>query len=75
VVELQFVWHLAADLPGMGNPNRRFLSPASTAVQVMEAHKHFHRDKVVVRENAHKNLSKPKYGAISHNNLVMVFYE
>jgi len=23
----------------MGNPNRRFLSPASTALQVMEAHK------------------------------------
>jgi len=35
----------------MGNPNRRFLSPASTALQVMEAHKRFHRGKVVVRGN------------------------
>jgi len=36
----------------MGNPNRRFLSPASTALQVIEAHKRFHRGKVVVRGNA-----------------------
>jgi len=50
-VELHFVWPLAVDLPGMGNTNRKFLFPASTALQVMEAHKRFHRDKVVVREN------------------------
>jgi len=35
----------------MCNPNRRFLSPASTALQVMESHKRFHHGKVVVREN------------------------
>jgi len=29
-VELHFVWPMAADLPGMGNPNRRFLSPLSS---------------------------------------------
>jgi len=51
VFELHFVWPLSTDLPGMGNPNRRFLSPASTAVQVMEAHKHFHCGKVVVCGN------------------------
>jgi len=49
-VELHFVWPLSADLPGLGNPNRRFLSP-TIALQVMEAHKHFHRGKVVVCEN------------------------
>jgi len=38
-------------LPGMGNPNRRFLFSASTALQVMEANKCFNRDKVVFRGN------------------------
>jgi len=54
-VELHFVWPLFADLSGMVNPNRRFLSPASTALQVMEAHKRFYRGKVVVRENEQSN--------------------
>jgi len=57
-VELHFVWPLATDLPGMGNPNRKFLSPASTALQVMEAHKRFHRGKVVVRGNDFLRLTK-----------------
>jgi len=43
-VELHFVWSLSADLTGMGNPNRIFLSLASTV--------HFHHGKVVVRGNA-----------------------
>jgi len=51
MVELHFVWPLSVDLPGMGNLNRRFLSPASTALQVMEAHKCFHHGKVVIRGN------------------------
>jgi len=50
-VELHFMWSISADLHGMGNSKRRFLSPASTTLQVMEAHKHFHHGKVVVSEN------------------------
>jgi len=61
-VELHFVWPLAADFPGIGIPNRRILFPASTALQVMEVHKRFHLDKVVVRGNENlKNVSAKLY--------------
>jgi len=42
-VKLHFVWLLSADLPAYEQPSRRFLSPASTALQIVEAHKRFHR--------------------------------
>jgi len=50
--ELYFVWPLSADLSDIGNPNRRFLSPASTALLIMETHKRYHHGKVVVQGNA-----------------------
>jgi len=53
--ELHFVWPLTADLLGTDNRSRRFLSPASTVLQVMEAHKRFHHGKVVVRGNVYES--------------------
>jgi len=70
----------------MGNPNKRFLSPATTALLIMESHKRFHRDKVEVRGNedgllATKNTAWLKFkfenldvfcAAINRNNSVPI---
>ena len=45
--ELLFVWPLPFDLPGMGDPIKRFLSLASIARQVIETRKFSDHVKVV----------------------------
>ena len=49
--ELYFVSCLQLDLSGMGNPIR-IESPASTALPVIEAHRHFHLVTVIVHAKA-----------------------
>ena len=53
-----FVSLLPSDLSGMGNPIRRIESPASTALQVIEAHRLFHLVTVMVRGKAMPCRSK-----------------
>jgi len=50
----------------MSNPNKRFLSPASTALQIMKEHERFHRDKVVVRGKRPKIINFIKFSQNGH---------
>jgi len=67
-VELHFVWLLSADFSlawVLANPTGYFLFPASTVLQVMEAHKRFHHGKALVRRNQINCLKQILFFAVN----------